>query len=487
MAACLVTLTSALVPRDAPLVSPAYRELFFDQRLDHFRFDAQSSRTWKQRYLVDDSHWDRGTGPILFYTGNEGPVDAFYAASGFVTTTLAAKLGGLVIFAEQRFYGKSLPFGKDSMTPSGLSYLSTELVLADYAALLTALKPELNATNVPVISFGGSYGGTLSTLFRHKYPHVVAGALAASAPLGYYSPRGRVATRTPRFDALTWFDTVVRDYSEARDGCYTTLVDGVRSANSTARSGPAGAKAVAEAFGLCAPPTDIDAWVFWITECLESLPQIDYPYAVGSLPPLPVNATCDAVAGKSGSTLLAALGNVTSWFYDRHAQPKGCFANAVSDQVKGGVPGDGPSNASSWGYQSCTETLHPFSVPTGSWRDFTFDLAEQTAICESYYGLSPRLDWLETWGGGYGLADSVSSLTNIIWSNGRRDPWHGGGFLRASDARPGGAVIVMDHTAHHQDLRLPHPADPPELVAARLQEEALIRSWIREHDQSRNA
>ena len=119
-------------------------------------------------------------------------------------------------------------------------------------------------------------------------------------------------------------------------------------------------------------------------------------------------------------------------------------------------------------------------MPPGSWRDFTFDLAEQAALCQAYYGVSPRPGWLETWSGGYALAAASSTLTNVIWSNGRRDPWHGGGFLRASDARPGGAVIVMEHTAHHQDLRLPHAADPTELVAARQTEEALIRSWVQE-------
>ena len=69
-------------------------------------------------------------------------------------------------------------------------------------------------------------------------------------------------------------------------------------------------------------------------------------------------------------------------------------------------------------------------------------------------------------------------LSNVIWSNGKRDPWHGGGFLQPSDAVEGGAVIVMEHTAHHQDLRAPCAADPPELTKARAREEAIIRSWI---------
>lgn len=40
----------------------------------------------------------------------------------------------------------------------------------------------------------------------------------------------------------------------------------------------------------------------------------------------------------------------------------------------------------------------------------------------------------------------------------------------------------MEKTAHHQDLRAPCAADPPELTAVRVAEEALIRKWI--HDAS---
>ena len=94
--------------------------------------------------------------------------------------------------------------------------------------------------------------------------------------------------------------------------------------------------------------------------------------------------------------------------------------------------------------------------------------------------MSPRIGWIESWSGGYALASPASTLTNVIWSNGKRDPWHGGGFLREEDARPGGAVIVMEHTAHHQDLRLPHPADPQELVEVRGIEARLIEAWLRQ-------
>lgn len=93
--------------------------------------------------------------------------------------------------------------------------------------------------------------------------------------------------------------------------------------------------------------------------------------------------------------------------------------------------------------------------------------------------MRPRLGWLETWAGGYAIADQKLT-SNLIWSNGKLDPWSGGGFLRPSDALPGGAVFVMEHTAHHQDLRAPVAADPQELKDVRAKEMEIIRGWIAE-------
>ena len=262
---------SSMARAPAPRASPGYEERWFDQPKDHFHFNNDASATWRHRYLFNDTFWgkqpalDNGCkGPILFYTGNEGPIDAFWGSNGFMTEVLAPALGALLVFGEERYYGLSQPTGGRSY-----EYLSTEQVLADYANLLTSLKQQLGATNCPVVAFGGSYGGTLTTLFRLKYPHIVVGGLAASAPLGYYAPGGWAARGVTE---TTWFETVKRVYSEAGPNCYEHLVAAVQEVNSTMRMA-AHAPAVAKQFGLCGVPTDVDAFVYWITEALESIPQ----------------------------------------------------------------------------------------------------------------------------------------------------------------------------------------------------------------------
>jgi hypothetical protein len=65
----------------------------------------------------------------------------------------------MVIFAEHRYYGRSLPYGNNSFTKNNIKYLTSEQALADYAYLITDLKKNVNgAQDSPVVVFGGSYG-----------------------------------------------------------------------------------------------------------------------------------------------------------------------------------------------------------------------------------------------------------------------------------------------------------------------------------------
>ena len=67
--------------------------------------------------------------------------------------------------------------------PDCMSHCTSAEALADFASLITTMKQELGATSSPVVAFGGSYGGMLSSWFRIKYPNIIDGAIAASAPI----------------------------------------------------------------------------------------------------------------------------------------------------------------------------------------------------------------------------------------------------------------------------------------------------------------
>lgn len=110
VATLLAIASSSLIPDIVIKDPPPYKELYFDQLLDHFNYNSFDVQTFKQRYLVSSHYWEPEQGPIFFYTGNEGSITSFYDNTGFVHD-IAPMFRALVIFAEHRFYGKSLPAG----------------------------------------------------------------------------------------------------------------------------------------------------------------------------------------------------------------------------------------------------------------------------------------------------------------------------------------------------------------------------------------
>jgi hypothetical protein len=88
-----------------------------------------------------------------------------------------------VLALEHRYYGKSLPFGNQSLSIPNLKYLTAEQALKDLAYFITNIT--LNGKHgvlakSPWLTIGGSYPGALSAWFRNKYPHFTVGAISSS-------------------------------------------------------------------------------------------------------------------------------------------------------------------------------------------------------------------------------------------------------------------------------------------------------------------
>lgn len=122
------------------------------------------------RYLVDTTYWNKETGPVIFYAGNEGDIWTFFDNSGFMTTTLAQQFGAISVFAEHRYFGESMPFGADSFKRENLPYLTVEQAMEDYVDLIRDFKTDWDIEDQAVIVGGGSYGGMLAAWLRMKYP-----------------------------------------------------------------------------------------------------------------------------------------------------------------------------------------------------------------------------------------------------------------------------------------------------------------------------
>eukprot|EP00913_Durusdinium_trenchii_P025999 g24395.t1 len=161
------------------LGAASWKTLWFEQQIDH----SSDIGTFSQRYLLDDDQ-ARADGPVLFFCGNEGDIEVFANFSGFLREAATA-LGAQLVFAEHRFYGQSLPFGPEDFGRLQVQYLNVEQALEDYAQLIRFLVPESLRAQRPVVAFGGSYGGMLSSWMRAKYPELIFAAVASSAPVHF--------------------------------------------------------------------------------------------------------------------------------------------------------------------------------------------------------------------------------------------------------------------------------------------------------------
>ncbi len=79
-------------------------------QVDHFSY-ANEDR-FKQRYIISLDHWCDDC-PIFFYAGNEGDIFMFANNTGFMWENAQA-FNAMVIFVEHRYYGESMPYGKQS-------------------------------------------------------------------------------------------------------------------------------------------------------------------------------------------------------------------------------------------------------------------------------------------------------------------------------------------------------------------------------------
>ena len=99
--------------------------------------------------------------------------------------------------------------------------------------------------------------------------------------------------------------------------------------------------------------------------------------------------------------------------------------------------------------------------------------------CKQKYGVSSeKVKALWLFGG-----EHIKSASNIIFSNGERDPWGAGGVHQTYN--PTLPAIKIPHACHHEDLRPRGPNDPQSLLDVRAKEVEIIKGWLASYYQER--
>nr|TKV99339.1 hypothetical protein SEVIR_8G036400v2 [Setaria viridis] len=447
-----------------------YETRHYTQRLDHFNSAPSSYATFQQRYLINGTFWRGKTSPIFLYAGNEGDVELFTNNTGFMWEA-APRFGAMLVFIEHRYYGKSMPFGgkeaayRDAATKG---YLTVPQALADYASFVLSLKANLSAPAAPVLVLGGSYGGMLAAWMRIKYPHIVMGAVASSAPiLSFYGLA----------DPYAFYDRMTDDFKSESKHCYEVLRDSWAVLDSLLAT-KEGSALLKRTFNMCNGSSVED-----IPSLLESAvvyaAMTDYPTPSGfltALPAYPVREMCRAVDDPSsgGNGTLARVRAAMDVYYN-HTGAAACFRGEEDDDPYGMYDG--------WNWQACTEmVLMTYGLSNDSILQppWPFNFTDVIASCRNATGLPPRPFWIETEFGGYDIGNVLKrSASNIIFFNGLRDPWSTGGVLKSiSDSI---IALVEPKGAHHVDLRFSSEDDPDWLKQVRAKETRIIARWLKQY------
>jgi lysosomal Pro-X carboxypeptidase len=391
----------------------------------------------------------------------------------------APDLGALLIFAEHRYFGKSLPFpGVEMPPPPQINYLQTDQALADYATLINALKTELHADSSVVIGFGGSYGGMLCSWLRIKYPSALDGCIAGSAPIVNFE------YMEPPFNYNAFAQTETYDASTAggaNDLCKENIRQAWKDFDALSTSSR-GLDEINSAMKTCPPLRnvgDVQNFMAYAEASFGNMAMSSYPYpsaylllgGKGVLPAYPMRVACGFMTANFTTPLdrLVALRNAIGVFYN-NTKDTMCLnmSSAVNhaSQVVGYL----------WGYLSCTTMFMPAGQDgeNDMFYPSPWNTTQQIDICRQQFpNIETRPDWVQISYGGRGVAAWGS---NIVFSNGRLDPWHNGGILNAT--APTVATVMIPDVGHHIDLMFSDPKDTPEVRAARALELKHIRSWI---------
>ncbi|CAM8898075.1 unnamed protein product [Rhodiola kirilowii] len=450
-----------VVHPDDQSVSPLCTPLYFLQTLDHFNSLPESYHFFNQKFFMVDKHWGGSMFPIFVFLEGEQSLFEYQCSEGFMLDT-ADTFHPLMLFVEHRYYGDSIPFNSRKETfrnASTLGYLNSAQALADIADIIISVKTNYSAHDAPVIVFGGSYAGNLAAWMRLKYPHLVLGALASSAPLLY-------------FDGVTPKDGydkgLSRDFKEISENCYTSIRQSWDKIDEVAKE-VNGLSALSTQFHTCSP----------LQRSLDLKTYLEYHYIQATQhDAFSIEKFCKIVdEGSPNSNLLDSIALAVA-----DALGNNCLSFNVHLNSNDQATVIKQANDFAWGWQSCIDQVTPMGRGNDTiFQPRPFNWTEFKLECKRNYGVPPKPHWATKYY--YGGRDPKLVLrrfaSNIIFSNGLRDPYSSGGVLEdLSDT----LVAITAKKGHHCfDLFSIPPNSPNWKREVRVKEVQIIQSWLNKY------
>ena len=426
------------------LASKSIKSLQFTQFLDH---NHPELGTFAQRYYVDETYGPKSNDPVLFYICGESACTP-RALNGAIRT-YAKNHHAKMIALEHRYYGESLPL--NTFSTQDLRFLSTEAALDDLAYFQRQMIKDRNWTGT-WIAFGGSYPGSLSAYYRLKFPYLVAGSLASSAPVmakeDFYEYDAHVA-KVAGPECAELMRSVVREVEATLNNEHQLTQ------------------------------------MKHLFEATEVHDPVDFLYLIADTGAAAIqygmrNSFCSALS--SSETPLIGYADFAKKLYKTmdvtavEITAQGAMSENPEDYKKG-------VGMRQWYYQSCTEYGYWQNANPDtslSTRSSLINLDYHRRICQRLFGLTKPADTAELNNTYYfPLMDDL--VSNIYFTNGDNDPWS---ILSLSELN-GNAVNLkltyhlIEGAAHCEDLHSPKSSDSESLTTARKIMDSLLEQWLK--------
>jgi serine protease 16 len=464
----------AIFPPESTQNTPNYpKPQFFEHQLkDHF--NAHNSGHWAQRYYVNDTFWKKPFGPVFLMIEGEGAAQPKWAYSGH-HMDMAKEFGAIVFSLEHRYYGASAPV--ENLSTENLQFLSSEQALADLAVFMDFIRGKYdldigeNGRN-RVIAFGGSYPGALAAWVRVKYPHLIYGSIASSAPV------------LAELDFVGYNQVVVASLANpvvgGSDQCAKNVFKAFQKIDGAFDSEkPEKLRNIEKIFNSCGKlETELDRSTFVGAIAGNFQGAVQY----NGILPVGIKDVCNMMLNESIGSLeqrLAAVAGTNysakctdfTWDYSLNQ-----LNNVTVDLNATGV------GIRQWTYQTCAQfgyyqTCEPWKGSCLFSRRMT--LKSNTLLCKESFGLKlaqvkERIKFSNEYYGG-----NQPHATRIVFVNGDIDPWHYLSVLQDNFENGNDITAVyIPGASHCQNMRPSSVNDTLVMKEAKLKIRNKVAEWV---------
>ncbi|MBA0683968.1 hypothetical protein Goari_025586, partial [Gossypium aridum] len=235
---------------------------------------------------------------------------------------------------------------------------------------------------------------------------------------------------------------------EASETCYQTIRNSWSVIDRIA-SQPNGLSTLSMIFKTCQPLKSSSELKNELENMYAVVAQYDRP------PRYPVTVVCGGIDGanEKQDILDKIFAGVVAYKGNRS-----CYINPPTNKSETDV---------GWRWQTCSEMVIPIGIGKRTmFQPEPFNLNNFVQECKSLYGVPPRPHWVTSYYGGHNIKLALHRFgSNIIFSNGLRDPYSRGGVLENISES-----ILAVHTvngSHCLDILPEMESDPEWLVKQR--------------------